>query len=377
VAKGPGEAAPAGHPVRGVLLEPLRLPWLLYFAVVLLLAHSPRPAPTVMPFAADVVRSARASQRPSDRQHRFMIFMVCHTQRMMIVRWACVVLGVWSVIRSRRRPADGVEHGDRSLQADRAEQRDATCAAVSRGQTAGALSVALSVVSLAVAILSALFTYYQVEFTRDQVVVAQNALQQTITIDDLRFIGRLSVDFSDSEASIEIANFSDFPLIDSLVWTLGVAQEPNGDERLDTVRAPLAGLGACRTVRVSIEALRDSVVLDSSYDYTPEELEEIVAPAAIQEAFLTVQAPSGAWYTISENISYERVEGEPGNAEQAASQTPADQILGDTVAEGVNRSVYFEPTFAIGPRTPISDGAYAVGDAVVAPNGCEGPTSGR
>ena len=287
------------------------------------------------------------------------------------------MLGVWSVIRSRRRPADGVEHGDRSLQADRAEQRDATCAAVSRGQTAGALSVALSVVSLVVAILSALFTYYQVEFTRDQVVVAQNALQQTITIDDLRFIGRLSVDFSDSEASIEIANFSDFPLIDSLVWTLGVAQEPNGDERLDTVRAPLAGLGACRTVRVSIEALRDSVVLDSSYDYTPEELEEIVAPAAIQEAFLTVQAPSGAWYTISENISYERVEGEPGNAEQAASQTPADQILGDTVAEGVNRSVYFEPTFAIGARTPISDGAYAVGDAVVAPNGCEGPTSGR
>lgn len=67
VAKGPGEAAPAGHPVRRVLLEPLlRLPRLLYFAAVLLLAHWPRPVPTVMPLAADVVRSSRVSVRAID-----------------------------------------------------------------------------------------------------------------------------------------------------------------------------------------------------------------------------------------------------------------------------------------------------------------------
>lgn len=167
------------------------------------------------------------------------------TDLLRIIRWLCVAVVVWGMRRIQI-AATTAEQCRSPVEMDCARQGD-TIAATSR---TGPRANVISIVSLVVAVASALFTYYQVELTRDQVSVARDALeltreqadaardtlQQATTIEDLRFVGKLSVSLDKFDGSIKIANFSDFPLTGSLVWTLGIAEEVNGDTRL--VRQP-------------------------------------------------------------------------------------------------------------------------------------------
>lgn len=212
------------------------------------------------------------------------------------------------------------------------------------------LNTIFSTLGIIIATASAIFTYYQVELSRDQVAVTQDMLQQAITVEDLRFVGRISTRIDLPTQQIEIANYSDFPLTEAVLWTLGISEVDGNDTRLDTIRAPLSGLGACRTMKLPAASITDAVTRQ-------------LPGAVVEETYLTFKAPSGAWYTVSENISYERVEGTSNNALEAASRTYSDQILGDTAQEGVNQWKTVVTDLPVGPNAPVS--GFAIGGAVL------------
>jgi hypothetical protein len=229
-------------------------------------------------------------------------------------------------------------------------------------------SGAVAGISAFAAIASALFAAYQVNLAIDQIQVAtdqsqtaRSALAQSVQIEDMRFAGRLSISLTSGR--IEVVNDSELPLVNAAIWTLGESwPNPTEGARIDTIRARLAGVGACKTLRISLKSYLASVV------------GKVSNPAA-GEAYLTFQAPSGAWYTVSSARSLERVDVSGADAIDASKQTPSNAVLGDTLFEGdVSSEVELESQLPIGPVTPVTGATEGV--AEVLPNGCNGPSGG-
>lgn len=214
-----------------------------------------------------------------------------------------------------------------------------------------AISIVISVIGVLIASMSAFLTYGQLRVGIDQQVAATR-------LEDLRFAGRIAVELDKTVSRISVSNYSDLPLTDAAVWTLGISVNADGDERLDTIRAPLTGLSACRTMIIPVSILIEAV-------------NEELPRAAATEVYLTFRVPSGSWYTISERVVYEVAEGHAQNAIEAASSTRSDYILGDTAQEGVDEWQTVVSDRPIGPAGSVAE--FATGGIDITTNGCAGP----
>lgn len=232
------------------------------------------------------------------------------------------------------------------------------------------ISIIIAGVSVLVAIVSVYFTYGQLSVALSQQKVITDQQAAAIKLDDLRFVGRISVELDESNHQISVSNYSDLPLTDAAVWTLGFAEMgPFEDKRLDTIRTPLAGLGACRTMTFSVDTLIKTVEENQSKNIPVSELPKTSAT----EPFLTFKAPSGSWYTISEIEVYREDGTDYSDSMEAVKYNHIEQLLPDTVLEGdISSQRTLESNFPLGPAAPVTM-EFLTTAAEVTSNSCSGP----
>ena len=225
------------------------------------------------------------------------------------------------------------------------------------GRSPGRLDV-LNALSAIVAVIGAVTAIASAIIAADQQELAKSSADQQSNLDDLQFVGRIAISLDPDDKTITLSNYSNLPLSEAALWTLGLSDGTNGT-RLDTVRAALTGLGACRTMKVPLTTVVRAVARQGSQ-----------APA-VTEPYLTFKAPSQKWYTISEATVLELVVGAPRNAIEASELTYSDYILADTTAEGVDSEDTLIAEQPIGPAGLTTQ--RATGDVQMLANGCEGP----
>lgn len=221
----------------------------------------------------------------------------------------------------------------------------------------------IGVASVIAVTSSVIVASHQVAIISDQLELAITTVEEGRKLEDLRFIGRVAVELDEATSEIRISNYSDLPIVSASVWTLGIADLPSGYGRLDTVRALLTGIGACRTIIIPIETLSSAAMY----------LHEQEPPPAISEPYITFQAPSGLWYTRSKTIVYDASSAKTEDPVEAASTSSSDQILGDTVEESVYLDDFrtIESILPIGPAGLVTESA--TGGVELVPNICESP----
>ena len=118
------------------------------------------------------------------------------------------------------------------------------------------LTIAISGISVFVAVMSAYFTYGQLAVAVNQQRAATNQQMAATKLEGLRFAGRIAIELDEPGRKIRISNYSDLPLTEAALWTLGLAKNnTDNSEKLDTIRIPLTGLGACRTMAFPVDTL--------------------------------------------------------------------------------------------------------------------------
>lgn len=232
------------------------------------------------------------------------------------------------------------------------------------------ISIIIAGVSALVAMVSVYFTYGQLSVAVNQQKVITDQQAAATKLEDLRFVGRISVDLDESSRQINVSNYSDLPLTDAAVWTLGLAEmAPFEGKRLDTIRAPLAGLGACRTMTFSVDTLIKAVEEHQLKNIPVSELPETSAT----EPFVTFKVPSGSWYTVSETEVYREDGTNYRDSMEAVKYNHIEQLLPDTVLEGdISDQRTLESDFPLGPAAPVTM-SFLTTAAEVTSNGCSGP----
>lgn len=227
------------------------------------------------------------------------------------------------------------------------------------------ISIVTALVSAFVAVVSVYFAYGQLSVAINQQKALTNEQIATTRLEDLRFVGRISVELNESSRLIHVSNYSDLPLTDATLWTLGLTAGSEGD-KLDTIRMKLMGLGACRTITFSVDTLVKVAAESADDDMEP--------PESADEPYITFKAPSGSWYTVSEIAVYPPYNHPDIDSLEAAKYSEPEGTLADTVLEGdisEQRTVDVRWT-ALGPTQPVTS-PFTLGQVELSSNGCAGP----
>lgn len=188
-----------------------------------------------------------------------------------------------------------------------------TVAPASRWERAGVIVNAF-VAAAAVAALAVALT--QAGEVRQQSAIAASALTGQTRQTDLTAVGAVSVDVDQRVDTLTVANRSTFPLLDGALWVFGT----DGDETLQEVTVPVAGIPSCRSMKVSVgELLRAAGVTSGGIKRA--------------EAQVLVQAPSGDWYLIADSGQVEAVEGSHATPIEALERSHGYTVADDTFTE--------------------------------------------
>lgn len=203
--------------------------------------------------------------------------------------------------------------------------------------------------SLAIAALSVVLSYRSLSLSAAQTQVAVSSLAQSRQAEDLRFIGRVSIQTDAKHRVIHVTNTGDSALVRLGVWSVGENRSAQAGNSLDLILARLPGLSACTSLSLSFDELRkEAQIVTTPYDAQQQREAETYGEAAVQDVFATFQAPSGRWYTVSDGGSLEEVQLSPleesGNRiiaedqELFAAMGDSDglAVIGDTLAEGAD-----------------------------------------
>ncbi len=161
----------------------------------------------------------------------------------------------------------------------------------------------------------------------------------------------MSVKEDSAHQEMIVKNTGESALLVVGVWTIGKTMSPSHHgAALDTLKARLPGLSACTTLRLPTDELRSEArVVTEPYDPARQQQAESFGPprdVAIQDVFVTLQAPSGRWYTVSEggaidNLSptaraHDGTQDESRLLFEMMGETDVLDVVGDTVAEEVD-----------------------------------------
>jgi len=223
----------------------------------------------------------------------------------------------------------------------------------------------INVISILIAAVSALVAIFSVYFTYGQLAVAVDQQVAATKLEDLRFAGRISVELDEPNHLIYVSNYSDLPLVDATLWTLGLVAGADDGDKLDTIRIRLMGLGACRTMTFSVDTLIKAAAESAYSNAEP--------PTSADEPYLTFEAPSGSWYTISETTVYSPRNHDHIDSMEAARVSEPATILPDTVLEGdISEQRTGEVLSSLGP-TQLVTSPFAHGNVELTSNSCSGP----
>jgi hypothetical protein len=229
------------------------------------------------------------------------------------------------------------------------------------------LAIAISGISALVAAISVYFTYGQLAVAVNQQKAATSQQIAATRLEDLRFVGRIAVELDEPDHKIRIFNYSDLPLADAALWTLGLVKNMDGSEKLDTIRIPLTGLGACRTMTFLV-----STLIRAAVEFARLNLGKVgPPPESATEPYLTFRAPLGSWYTVSETAVYPADDHDYSNNVNAAISSEPEDSLADSVLEGVDEERTVDVIQPIGPAAPVTQ--FTTGGVDVTSNGCAGP----
>lgn len=206
--------------------------------------------------------------------------------------------------------------------------------------------------SLVIAAFSLILGVRSVDLSAAQTEISATALEQSRQAEDLRFVGRVSVRVESPGGGIKVVNRGESAVLEIGLWSVGVTASRSNGNSLDTIKAELPGLSACTDLTVPMEEFRREARLTTSpYDAQRQADAESFGPptdVAVDDVFVTLQAPSGRWYTVSEGGAIDDVSAgvefaadEESHVEhpqlfRAMGGTEVLDVLGDTIAEGVD-----------------------------------------
>lgn len=147
----------------------------------------------------------------------------------------------------------------------------------------------MSIAAVAVSIVALIAVIVQTGATQDQARAAADALDAQTRMTDIQSIGSVVLTF-DADGLV-VANRGGISAPPVGVWLL----TRSGENHVSEVTGTLGGLPACSTTQLPAELLRSA---REQGDTSGREFDP--SAASDREAYLALQAPSGAWFLLAD-----------------------------------------------------------------------------